>query len=260
MPHDLAIVDLLTLFVAGLFGAAVNAVAGGGTFITFPAFLSTGVAAVIANASNAVAIWPGRLLSIASYRRELDRQRERAAWTGAICLLGALAGAWLLLHSTDKGFLAAVPWLMLLATLLFLFDKPISQRFGIKDGAAHPTFLAGAILSIPLFLCAAYGSYFGGGLGVMLMPLLSLTGVKDMQQLNGLKNLLTTAITGVGAVSFVIAGAVSWPGTLAMMAGAVLGGYYGGSLARYIPAAILKKVVIALGFALSAYYFWKAYF
>lgn len=253
-PHDAVL-----LFVAGLIGAGVNAIAGGGTFFTFPAFLSTGVAPIVANASNAVAIWPGRLLAIAAYRRELQRQRERAIWTGAVCLLGGIAGALLLLKAGDKNFLMSVPWLILLATLLFVFDKPISARFGVRDGGVRPSLPTTIALSVPLFLCAMYGGFFGGGLGVMLMPLVSLTGVKDMQELNGLKNLLVTAITSIACVIFIASGSVSWPGTMAMMAGALIGGYGGGYLARHIPAALLKRIVIAFGFFLSAYYFREAY-
>ena len=252
--------DLLLLFAAGIVGAAVNAIAGGGTLITFPAFMSTGVAAVLANTSNAIAIWPGRLLSIASYRRELERQRDRAIWTGVACLLGGLAGALLLLRSGDKSFLLAVPWLILAATLLFVFDGPITRRFRINVGTSRPSRRAMLGLSVPLFLCAAYGSYFGGGIGVIMMPILSLTGVNDMQELNGLKNLMVTAIAGVGVVSYLIAGAVSWPGTLAMMAGAMIGGYLGGILAKRVRADVLKKVVIVFGFLIASYYFNKVYF
>ena len=252
--------DLLMLFAAGIAGAAANAVAGGGTLITFPAFMSTGIAAVLANTSNAIAIWPGRLLSIASYRREIERQRDRAIWTGAACLLGGLAGAMLLLRSGDKSFLLAVPWLILAATLLFVFDGPITRRFGANVGTSRPSRRAMLGLSVPLFLCSVYGTYFGGGIGVIMMPILSLTGVKDMQELNGLKNLMVTAIAGVGVVSYLIAGAVTWPGTLAMMTGAMIGGYLGGMLARRVRADVLKKVVIMFGFVIAAYYFDKVYF
>jgi len=260
MPLDLALVDAGLLFGAGLIGSAFNAVAGGGTFFTFPTFLSTGVAAVVANASNAVAIWPGRVLSIAAYRRELDRQLKRALWTGAVCLAGGLTGAWLLLSSGDKAFMRTVPWLMLTATLLFLFDKPISRRFGIREAAARPSPLAMAGLTLPLFFCATYGGFFGGGLGVVMIPVLSLTGVKDIQELNGLKNLLVTVVTSVAVATFVANGVVSWPGTIAMMAGALIGGYGGGYLARHIPARILRKIVISFGFLLSVYYFKDVYF
>jgi uncharacterized membrane protein YfcA len=130
----------------------------------------------------------------------------------------------------------------------------------VRGGGKRPSPLVMAGLAIPLFFCALYGGFFGGGLGVVMMPVLSLTGVKDMQQLNGLKNLLVTAMTCVAVLTFVASGAVSWPGTVAMLAGALIGGYAGGYLARHIPATLLKKIVIALGFALSVYYFGDVYF
>jgi uncharacterized membrane protein YfcA len=259
MTLDVALVDAGLLFGAGLIGSALNAVAGGGTFFTFPAFLSTGVAAVVANTSNAVAIWPGRVLAIAAYRRELDRQLNRALWTGAVCLAGGLTGAWLLLSSGDKTFMRAVPWLMLAATLLFLFDKCIARRFGIRDSGARRSPLAMAGLTLPLFFCATYGGFFGGGLGVVMMPVLSMTGVKNIQELNGLKNLLVTVVTSVAVATFVMSGVVSWPGTMAMMAGALIGGYAGGYLARRIPTGVLRRIVIGFGFFLTAYYFRDIY-
>jgi uncharacterized membrane protein YfcA len=259
MLSGLTYPDIVLLFGAGLLAAAANAVAGGGTFLTFPAFLATGVPAIVANASNAVAIWPGRLLAIAAYRRELARHAGRMLWTGAICVAGAIVGAWTLLRTGDKGFLRTVPWLLLVASLLLLFDRPIQSRFGVGHAGRHPSPALKATLGIVLFLCAVYGGFFAGGLGVVLMPLLSLTGVRDIQELNALKNLLVALITGVAVAIFVASGAVSWPGTLAMMAGALIGGYCGGTLARHIPAPALRLVVIAFGFALSAWYFWDIY-
>src|SRR5260370_15809802 len=189
----LAPADFGILVLAGLLGSAVNAVAGGGTFFTFPAFLSTGVAPIIANASNAVALWPGRVLAIAAYWRELKRQRERALATGVICLLRGAAGAWLLLRSGDKTFLRAVPWLIAAATLLFLFDKQISARFGVRDGGKRPSPLVMAGLAIPLFFCALYGGFFGGGLGVVMMALLSLARGQGIQALQRLQKPFGTA-------------------------------------------------------------------
>lgn len=259
MPPGLALPDVLLLFGAGLLAAAANAVAGGGTFLTFPAFLATGIPAIAANASNAVAIWPGRLLAIVAYRRELGRHADRMLWTGAICFAGAVVGAWALLQSSDKGFLRTVPWLLLIASLLLLFDRQIQRRFGLDHAVRGPSPVARAALAGALFLCAVYGGFFAGGLGVMLMPLLSLAGVRDIQELNALKNLLVALITGVAVAIFVVSGAVSWPGTLVMMAGALIGGYCGGMLARHIPAPVLRFVVVASGFALSAWYFWVIY-
>lgn len=259
MLNGLSYADIALLFAAGAAGAAVNAVAGGGTFITFPAFLATGVPPVIANTSNAVALWPGRLAAIAAYLGELERQRERALWTGAVCLAGGVAGAWLLLRTGDALFLSLVPWLLLAASLLLAFDRPMQEQFGAPAGAARPSRLKIAVLALPLFAVAVYGGFFGGGLGVMLLPILALSGVRDVQEMNGLKNLLVTLVTSVAVIGFIVAGKVAWPGALAMMAGATLGGFAGASLARRLPGEALRKTIVAFGFALSAFYFHKVY-
>ena len=255
----IGLADAFLLFFAGMMGAAVNAIAGGGTFFTFPAFLSTGVAAVIANASNAVAIWPGRLLAIVAYAREVRRQGMRALVCGFVCLLGGAAGAWALMRSGDRLFLLSVPWLMLAATVLFLFDRKIAASLALSDGDRTISSGRMAVAMVPLFLCAMYGGFFGGGLGVVMLPILSLTGVRDIQELNGLKNLLVAVVTSMAVLTFILGGVVAWPGTIVMAAGALIGGYYGGYVARLIPSAVLRRIVVAVGFGLSGYYFWKIY-
>jgi hypothetical protein len=259
MLFGLAYPDTLLLFAAGLAGAAVNAVAGGGTFITFPALLVTGVPAIVANASNAVAIWPGRLLAIAAYRRELARQLERSLWVGIVAVAGGVVGAWALLQSSDKGFLRTVPWLLLMASLLQLFDRPLQRYFSVGHVGGRPSRRLYVGLAAAIFLISAYGGFFGGGYGVILMPFLALSGVRDMQELNALKNLLVTLVTGVAVAIFAASGTIAWSGTLVMMAGALIGGYAGGALARRLPADLLRVVIIVFGFGLSAWYFWDVY-
>lgn len=252
--------DIALLFTVGIVGAFINAIAGGGTLITFPTFLAVGVPPVLANTSNQVAIWPGRFFVIAQYRRELLRQRERAVWTLVATALGAAAGSLLLLRSTDAAFIRVVPWLILTGTLLFLFDAPLSRRLKSHLHVERPSPGMKAAASAALFLLAIYGGYFGAGLGIMFMPVLALSGVKDMQELNGLKNLLAVAATTTAVATYLIAGAVFWPAALAMMGGGLIGGYLGGRVARRVSAVALRRVVIAAGFAISGYYFWKIYF
>jgi uncharacterized membrane protein YfcA len=263
--------DIAILFGSGLIGAAVNAIAGGGTFFTFPAFQAVLLAnpllvpagigpSVLANSSNAVALFPGRLTAIAAYVREIKRQGRRAAISGVVSVMGGLVGALLLLRTGDGLFLRIVPWLMLAATLLFLFDGALQRRFAVHRGeGAELSAAQWVLLSVPIFLCAVYGGFFAGGLGILMMPFLSMSGVKFVHELNGLKNLLVTLVTSVAVVSFIVAGAVSWGGTLVMAIGAIIGGYAGGHLAKRIPGPALKKAVIACGFGLFVYYFWKAY-
>ncbi len=251
--------DIALLFSVGIVGVFINAVAGGGTLLTFPTFLAVGVPPVLANTSSAVAIWPGRFFVIAHYRAELVRQRERAWWTGAACALGAVAGAVLLLRSTDASFIRVVPWLILTGTLLFVFDAPLSRRLNSHLHVARPSHGMKAAASVALFLLSVYGGYFGAGLGIMFMPVLALSGVKDMQELNGLKNLLASVATTVSVATYLIAGAVYWPAALSMMGGGLIGGYLGGRVARRVSASALRRVVICAGFAISGYYFWKIY-
>ena len=252
--------DIALLFGVGIVGAFINAAAGGGTLLTFPTFLAVGVPPVLANTSNAVAIWPGRFFVIAHYRRELFRQRERAVWTVIACALGAVAGSLILLRSTDASFIRVVPWLILGGTVLFLFDAPLSRRLKSHLHEVRPSPGMKAAASVALFLLSVYGGYFGAGLGIMYMPVLALSGVKDMQELNGLKNLLASTATTVSVLTYLIAGAVYWPATLSMMGVGLIGGYLGGRIARRVSAVALRRVVIAAGFVISGYYFWKIYF
>lgn len=250
---------LALLFAAGALGTAINAVAGGGTLVTFPAFLAVGVPPVVANASNAVAIFPGRVLVVRAYRRELARHLRICVLTAIACLAGGFVGALLLLRSSDSGFLRAVPWLLLVATLLFAFDRRLARLARPRRGgpAASPGRIA--LVCLALFAISIYGGFFAAGLGLLMMPFLAVLGVDDMQELNGIKNLLVTVVTSVAVLSFIVAGAVSWPGTAAMSLGSLFGGYVGGPLARLMPAPVMRTLIIVFGMALSAYYFWKVY-
>jgi len=260
MLYGLSYFDIALLFTAGVAGAFVNAAAGGGTLLTFPTLLAIGIPPVLANTSSAVAIWPGRLFAVAEYRREVVRQRERALWIVSACVAGALTGSLILLRSTDASFFRVAPWLLLGGTLLFLFDAPLSRRMKSHLHAERPSPGRKAAVAAMLFLLAVYGGYFGAGLGIMFMPVLALSGVKDMQELNGLKNLLGSAATTVAVTTYLIAGAVVWPATLAMMGGGLIGGYLGGRIARRIDGDILKRIVVCTGLVISGYYFWKIYF
>jgi uncharacterized protein len=244
---------LVLLIAAGFAGGGANAIAGGGTFFTFPALLSVGLPPVVANASNAVAIWPGHAAGVLPYGREIRRLRSRLVRSCAAALLGGIVGAALLLASGDAVFRSLVPWLLLLATLLFAFSARISRWAAAIRSSAEGRSGLPAAFAIE-FLVSIYGGYFGAGLGVMMMATLSLTGIRDIHEINALKNLLASAVSSVAVVIFVAAGAVRWPEALAVMAGAVLGGYAGAVMARRIPVAWLRATIIAIGFLLSAYY------
>lgn len=242
------------LFAAGVLAGVLNAVAGGGSFVTFPALLATGIAPLAANATNALAVWPGHALAVFADRREL---RDRSRGTGAsmlAALAGAAAGALLLDQVGNERFRVLIPWLILFATLLFAFGPRLQQRLAAR--AARPDSRGSAILRRAAeFTLAVYGGFFGAGLGVMLMAGLQMLGHDDIRLCNSLKNLLATVIGTMSVAVLLLTGWVSlwhaaWP-----FAGAVIGGLAGARLARMLPARWLRAAVVLAGVALCAHYF-----
>jgi uncharacterized membrane protein YfcA len=248
---DLWIVALL--LAAGLAGGFVNALAGGATFFTFPAMLAAGLPPVTANASNAVAVWPGNLSGAIAFRRQLP-PLTRTLWLAmGLALLGAAGGALLLLATAERVFLSLVPWLILGATLLFAFARPLLRllrhlRPARAVGLTPGSFVLQAVTAV-------YGGYFGGGLGIMLLAVLSLCGFEDIRVMNAVKNLLSALVGLVTLLIFAGLGAVAWPETLVMLAGAVAGGWLGGRIGQRAPAWAIRGFVIVVGLTLSAYYF-----
>ncbi len=248
--------QILLLALAGAAGGVTNALAGGATFFTFPAMIAVGLPPVVANASNAVALWPASVVATFAQAREIASIRRLLPPLLAAAFAGSAAGAALLLNTSDRTFLALVPFLLLAATLLFA----VSPRLLPYVRARRPSQVGFGPRRLSLMgLCAVYGGYFGAGMGIMMMAGLSLSGVDDVRVANALKNLLAGVINGVAVVIFVAAGVVAWPETLVMLAGAVLGGALGGKLAGVIPAGALRIGVIAVGAFLTVWYFWRAW-
>jgi uncharacterized protein len=250
---DLSPGNLALLLAAGVASGIVNAFAGGGTFFTFPAMMMVGLSPLVANASNAIAVWPGHGAAVVAYRKELARRGGALIGKCAIAFAGGLAGALLLLVTGERAFAGLVPWLLLAATLLFAFG-PALNRLLARDGRGLSAF--GPLVE---FAFAVYGGYFGAGLGVLLMAALAILGVDDLQEANALKNLLATVVTSVAVATFVTADLIAWAPTLVVLAGAAIGGYAGARLVRRIDAASLRAAVIAVGACLTAYYFWRYY-
>jgi|SRR5690606_19315712 len=254
-PIDLPIAALLlgTGLVAGL----CNALAGGGTFFTFPAFLGAGLPPVVANASNAIAVWPGHAFAAFGYRAELSAFRGRLR--GAICaaLAGGVCGALLLVVIENDTFERLIPLLLLAATLLFAAGDRLNRRLAARSRGAGDA--AGALELACLFAFSLYGGFFGAGLGVILMAGLLMLGVADLELNNALKNLLGAAITSVAVVVFAVSGLVSWPHTLLGLAGAAAGGLIGARVARHLSPRWLRRIVIGVGLSLSVHYFRAVY-
>ena len=190
------------LFVAAAVGGAINSVAGGGSFVAFPALLFAGVPPVPANATNTIALWPGSLASAVAYRRELARCRGASCsrWAPPVSLGGA-AGSLLLLRTSDHTFVLLIPWLLLFATVLFSFGGAVTRKLRARAPGPRSASAIGAQLFI-----GVYGGYFGGGIGIMMLAVLSLLGMTDIHRMNSLKAVLGTLVNGVAVVAFVIAG------------------------------------------------------
>jgi uncharacterized membrane protein YfcA len=246
------------LFVAGVLGGALNAVAGGGSFIAFPALLFSGVAPIVANATNTVALWVGVTASTGAYRKHLDLSRRVMVPLVVTSLIGGIAGAYLLLHTPAQTFLRVLPWLMLGATLLFMFGSRLARSSG-GSIARDASTSALAVATVFELIVAVYGGYFGGGVGILNLAMLAALGMTDIHAMNALKVVLGGIINGVAVVTFIVAGAVAWKQGSVMIVGAVLGGYFGASYAQRLPAAWIRAFVIVVGTSMTAYFFWKGY-
>jgi uncharacterized protein len=244
--------DIALLVVAGLAAGAVNAVAGGGSLISFPALLAAGLPSVAANVTNAVAVLPGYLGGTVAYRRELSGQRPRAIALALTTAVGAVAGAALLIASSDDLFEAIVPFLILGACALLAAQPALSRRFEpVAENARGDGEHRSPWLHLGAFLSAVYGGYFGAGLGIMLLAVLALSLDDDLQRLNALKGLLSFVI-GLSAVAFFIAfGPVRWGAALVMAAASFAGGHGGVAVARRLPANVLRGLVVAFGVGVS---------
>lgn len=248
-------------FLAG----AMNAMAGGGTFFSFPALLAAGVPPVVANASNCVALWPASLSSAWAYRKEVMRHPRWTLLLVIAAFIGGITGGLLLLATSNAAFARLIPWLLLIATVLFAFSSQVSRlvrsvksRIGLGGQArGTPGGIGGLLFQLAV---AIYGGFFGAGLGILTLAALAIQGVEDIQELNGLKNLTSAVNYTFAAGTFIIAGAVSWPHTLLMTATAMAGALAGAALARRLPALWLRRLVVAVGSTLTAVYFAKTYF
>ena len=239
---------------AGLAAGAMNAAAGGGTFVTIPAMVAAGIPAVAANASSTVALLPGTLASAWAWRQDFRSfEGVRLLTMVVISLVGGLVGAALLLVTSERLFDDLLPWLLLTGTLAFAFGRQAGEALRRRI-ALGPRTVIGA--QVPL---AVYAGYFGGGVGIMMMAVWSLLGQSDIKAMSAARTLLVSAANAVAVVCFAIAGPVRWPETVVMLVAAAIGGYWGARLARRVPAPLLRRFVIAFGAATTAVFFWRAW-
>jgi len=239
----------VVLFVAAAIGGALNAVAGGGSFLTLPALIVAGVSPVAANATSTLALWPASVSSTFAYRGDIRTSRQWMAVLGITSLAGGLAGALLLVRTSDSSFLRLLPWLMLIAAATFTFGQTLRQAVAHKGHAGL------VVVAVVQFFIAAYGGYFGGGMGIMMLATMALAGMTNIHEMNGLKSFLGVSINGVALVIFIAGGAIQWKYGAAMAVGATLGGYVTAFFARKIDAKYVRTFVIVVGWVMTVYFF-----
>lgn len=244
---------LALVFLAAVGGGGVNSIAGGGTLLTFPALVALGVPPIVANATNTMALWPGSLGAMWSYRRTLAGT-GRWAWGLAVpSVVGGVAGALLLLRTTAGRFDAIVPWLVFAATVLFVAQRPILALVRGRrpppreDGDAAPPGPTAMILLYQLGV-AVYGGYFGAGIGILMLAALGFMGFTHIHRMNGLKNWFAVLINVVAAATLAPSGLIHWPVAGAVAAGAIIGGYGGAHLAQRVPQQRVRQAIVAIGF------------
>jgi hypothetical protein len=246
------------LLTAATLAGGLNAIAGGGSFISFPALVFAGVPEIPANATNNIGAWSGLVASSGAYRNHLDVPRRVLVPLLLVSVIGGSLGALLLLKTPVHTFRYLLPWLMLGATLLFIFGKKLigKRESSVRHDASARTL---ATASFFLFLAAIYGGYFGGGLGIVLLALLGALGMTDIHAMNAFKTVLSAAVNGPPVVVFIIYKVIYWPQAVLMIVGFIAGGYLGGHFGQRLPQSWVRAFVMLVGIGMTTYFFVKAY-
>ena len=250
----------ILLLVAGLLGGAVNSLAGGGSFIVFPALLFAGVPPVIANASNTYAALPGYASGAFGYWKSIRKYKDRLVLYTIIAAVFGYVGAELLLVVSDELFSLVVPWLMLFAVVLFAFGNQINAFVAARGGKGRGMKLAGTALLLA-FLAAVcvYGGFFNAGLGILLLAFLATAGLSDIHAMNGLKLWISAVVAIVAVVRFAFNGSIDWyHGSIALV-GVTVGAYLAARFAHHVPTALIRGAVLVYGVVMTGYFFWVAY-
>ncbi|MHA6298867.1 sulfite exporter TauE/SafE family protein [Devosia sp. CAU 1758] len=251
----------ILLFLAGLLGGALNSLAGGGSFIVFPALLFSGVPPVLANASNTYAALPGYVSGAVGYWKSVAHYRDRLVLYGIVAALFGYMGAELLLVVSDEQFSLVVPWLMGFAVALFVFGNQINAALKAQSGTRRGMKALGAVLLLALLAAVCvYGGFFNAGLGILLLAFLAMAGMTDIHAMNGLKLYISSVVALVAVARFALNGSIDWyHGSIALV-GVTIGGYAAARLAKFIPTQWIRMGVIIYGIGMTGYFFWGAYF
>ncbi len=236
---------------------AINSVAGGGTLLTFPALLAAGVLPVAANATSTVALVPASISAWWGYRAESRGDVRELLWMGLPSVLGGFAGAVLVIRAGDALFGRLVPWLILGATVLFIVAEPLRawmDRTGGDEGEGPIAWPAVGLFQVPV---AVYGGFFGAGIGIMMLASLGLSGLRNIHQMNRLKNFAGFCINGVAAATFIYERRVDWSYALLMLLGSIPGGYAGARIAQRVGQRMVRRFVVVVGLTIGAYMLYR---
>lgn len=252
--------ELILLFFAGLFGGILNSIAGGGSFITFPALMFVGIPPVIANATNTFASCAGYMSGAYAFRKEIAQHKDELWRIITISLIGGVTGAWLLLKTPDAVFRDIIPWLLLFATVLFIFGGQINS--GLKKIASvhrHASSIGTILLLITFLGVTIYGGFFNAGLGIITLSYLALAGHTNINTMNGLKLLVSSTVSLIAITLFIYNDAIAWYEGMIVLCGTLVGGYFAANVSRKLPANYVRQFVILVSIATTIYFFIKTY-
>ncbi len=252
------VIDLIIALLAALAAGFINAVAGGGTLVTFPVLIALGLPPLAANVTNTIALVPGYTGGIFAQRKDFAAQRKRLYAILPLSILGGIAGGLILLNTSEKAFNGIVPYLIFLACFLLAVQVPVKKWMQARSGHTHSTLIKRLAAGLLLFLASVYGGYFGAGVSVIVIAILGLIYDDSLTSLNVLKQAISFSINISAAIYFCFSGKVEWEFALVMMAGAIAGGFFGGSFANKIKPDILRWIVIIVGCTAAVAYLLKS--
>lgn len=242
---------ILLLFIAGLIGGAINAIAGGGGIIMYPVLLAVGLPPIIANTTSSLVVWPGSLTSAYGFRKDLRKVPRSFLWLAIPCLFGSLLGSYILIHTNPTTFERLAPWLILSAVALLALQSRIHKFVMSQTKTKNHRWQTLPLVILAAFPLALYGGYFGAGFGLMMLALLGFSGLKNIYQMNGVKNLTGAVMAVVATIYFWHAGLINWPAGLTMAVGTTIGGYTGSRLTHRISAHLVHDLTVAIGLIIS---------
>ena len=239
------------LFITGLIGGSINAVAGGGGIIMYPALLAVGLPPVIANTTSSLVVWPGTLASAFGYRSELKKVPRNFLWLLLPSLIGSVIGSYILIHTEAKTFEELAPWLVLSAVMLLALQSRIHRWLSRQARRRKVHWHTLPLIGLATFPLAIYGGYFGVGFGLMMLALLGFTRLKNIHQMNGVKNLCGATMAFVATIYFARHGLINWSAGLTMACGTIAGGLLGARLSQKVSAHLVHDLTVAIGLIIS---------